>query len=126
MFRDVFASGTIVGKTYEELLKGVQLINSTFFEAVPKLTSQIPAANLTTVQINWEPINELYLQASAKTGGNALGLDGRRGNYICYAQVVEWTGSKYDGIVYAWVEATANAIAKAVQGAGVYDPFHYM
>lgn len=81
------------------------------------------------IEINWEPITKLWLTASAKKGGNALGLSGGSDGskvYVCYAQVVEWTGTQYNPIVYNWVSQTAAAITDQNKAEGVYDPFHYM
>lgn len=123
---DVFVAGTIVGKTYAELLLGIQIINDTFFSALPELYAQIPAANISIIELDWQPIGSLWLNASAANGGNALGLDSSKGTYLCYAEVVEWIGSSYDDIVAAWTEKTTYAINNATQAAGLYDPFNYM
>ena len=123
---DVFAAGTIVGKTYSQLLQGIHIINDTFFEALPTLYAQIPAANISIVEIDWQPIGALWMAASAAKGGNALGLDPDKGVYICYAEVVEWIGSAYDDIVAEWVASTTAAINQATKTAGLYDPFNYM
>ena len=122
----MFASGTMVAHTYADLLKGISLINTTFFNEVPSLRAQIPAANITIIEIDWEPIGSLWLKASASRGGNALGLDPAKGTYVCYAQVVEWTGSKYNDVAYGWVQNTGRKIEDALKHAGLYDPFHYM
>jgi len=123
---DVFASGTMVAKTYDDLLKGIGLINTTFFNEVPSLRAQIPAANITIIEIDWEPVGALWLKASAARGGNALGLDPAKGTYVFYAQVVEWTGAQYNDAAYGWVASTAGKIDDALKAAGLYDPFHYM
>ncbi|OBT96665.1 hypothetical protein VE01_04210 [Pseudogymnoascus verrucosus] len=47
--------------------------------------------------------------AANGVGGNALGLDPKKGVYLAYAEVVEWFGSEHD-------EAAA----------GLYDHFNYM
>jgi hypothetical protein len=65
------------------------------------------------------------MDASAKAGGNVLGLDASK-VYLAYAEVVEWTGAEYDDIVMQWVEETTYAINNATQEAGLYDPFNYM
>ncbi|KAF9891613.1 hypothetical protein FE257_003624 [Aspergillus nanangensis] len=122
---DVFVAGTVVGITYDELFKGIQLINTTFFAELPKLYAQIPAANISTIQLDWQPIGADWIAASAAKGGNALGLDPTK-VYLCYAEVVEWIGSAYDGIVAQWVEETTYKINNATQKAGLYDPFNYM
>ena len=123
---DVFVAGTIVGHTYAELLQGIQIINDTFFAALPALYAQIPAANISIIELDWQPIGSLWMKASAANGGNALGLDPSKGTYLCYAEVVEWIGSSYDPIVAAWTEKTTYAINNATQAAGLHDPFNYM
>lgn len=65
------------------------------------------------------------MDASAKAGGNALGLNPGK-VYLAYAEVVEWTGSEYDDIVMQWVEETTYAINNATMKEGLYDPFNYM
>jgi len=122
---DVFVAGTVTGTNRAELLQGISIINSTFFAELPKLYAKVPAANLTTIQLDWQPIGSLWMEATAKRGGNALGLDPKK-VYLCYAEVVEWTGSKYDDAVMEWVEQTTNKINAATQKAGLYDPFNYM
>jgi hypothetical protein len=123
---DIFVAGTIVGKTYTELLHGIQIINDTFFSALPALYAQIPAANISIIELDWQPIGSLWLGASTANGGNALGLDASKGTYLCYAEVVEWIGSSYDNIVAEWTVSTTYAINNATQAAGLYDPFNYM
>ncbi|KAL4891821.1 hypothetical protein BDV59DRAFT_208805 [Aspergillus ambiguus] len=122
---DVFVAGTVVGKNYDDLFQGIKIINTTFFDELPKLYAQIPAANISTIQLDWQPIGADWMAASAAKGGNALGLDPSK-VYLCYAEVVEWIGSAYDGIVAKWVEDTTNKINNATQKAGLYDPFNYM
>ena len=122
---DVFVAGTVVGTTYAELLQGITIINTTFFEHLPKLYAQIPAANISTIQLDWQPIGADWMKASEDKGGNALGLDSSK-IYLCYAEVVEWIGSSYDDIVAQWVEETTYAINNATQKAGLYDAFNYM
>lgn len=85
----------------------------------------MPKENITIIEIDWEPITSLWLKASAAKGPNALGLDPTQ-HYICYAQVVEWTGSQYTRIVYNWAAENEKMIMDATQEAGIYDPFHYM
>ena len=65
------------------------------------------------------------MKASAERGGNPLGLDPSK-VYLCYAEVVEWTGSEYDDAVAQWVENTTNKINEATKKAGHYDPFNYL
>ncbi|KAI1857468.1 hypothetical protein JX265_011203 [Neoarthrinium moseri] len=126
---DVFVAGTTVGKTYDELLKGVQITNDVFFNALPDLYAVVPFANLSLVSIDWQPIGDLWQSGSEKANptGNALGVDpASKGVYLCWAEVVEWTGSEYDEAVMAWVQNTTAAINAATQAAGIFDPFNYM
>ena len=116
----------MVARTYPDLLKGISLIKTTFFSQVPSLRAQLPAANLSIIEIDWEPIGALWLRASATRGGDALGFDPAKGTYVCYVQVVDWIGEMYDEAAYAWVASTARKIEDALKGAGLYDPFHYM
>ncbi|KAJ5433237.1 uncharacterized protein N7458_012393 [Penicillium daleae] len=122
---DVFVAGTVKGTTYEELHQGISIINTTFFNELPKLYNQIPSANISTIQLDWQPIGAEWIQASNARGGNALGLDSTK-VYLCYAEVVEWIGSAYDDVVAKWVEDTTYAINNATQKAGLYDAFNYM
>ncbi|EPS32646.1 hypothetical protein PDE_07606 [Penicillium oxalicum 114-2] len=122
---DVFVAGTVKGNSYEELHKGVSIINSTFFNELPKLLAQIPKANISTIQLDWQPIGAKWIEASNARGGNALGLDSSK-VYLCYAEVVEWIGSEYDSIVFEWLESTTAAINQATEAAGLFDPFNYM
>ncbi|KAJ5754915.1 hypothetical protein N7533_004458 [Penicillium manginii] len=122
---DVFVAGTVTGASYKELHQGISIINTTFFNQLPKLYKQIPTANLSTIQLDWQPIGADWIKASEANGGNALGLDSSK-IYLCYAEVVEWIGSAYDDIVAKWVEETTYAINNATQKAGLYDPFNYM
>ncbi|KAF7596948.1 hypothetical protein BBP40_011314 [Aspergillus hancockii] len=122
---DMFVAGTVVGTTYDELLEGITIINTTFFKQLPKLYEQIPTANISTIQLDWQPIGAHWMKASKERGGNALGLDSSK-IYLCYAEVVEWIGSAYDDIVAQWVEETTYAINNATQKAGLYDAFNYM
>jgi hypothetical protein len=122
---DVFVAGTVTGTTFDDLHRGISIINSTFFERLPKLYSQVPAGNIHTIQLDWQPIGKLWIDASTKTGGNALGLDSSK-VYLAYAEVVEWTGSKYNEIVMQWIEETTYAINNATFEAGLYDAFNYI
>ncbi|KAB8238241.1 hypothetical protein ETB97_007709 [Aspergillus alliaceus] len=96
--KDVFVAGTVVGTTYDELIKSITLSNTTFFSQLPKLFKQIPAANISAIQLDWQPIGADCMQASEAKGGNALGLDSSK-IYLCYAEVVKWIGSTYGDIV---------------------------
>jgi hypothetical protein len=124
--RDAPTSGTIVGKTYGDLLKGISIINSTFFNAIPRLYEQLPPENITSTEVGWQPIGAHWMESSVTKGGNALGLDSERGVYICYTVVVLWTGSEYDDVVYSWLEDVISATKHATEAAGLYDPFNYM
>ncbi|KFZ17894.1 hypothetical protein V501_01485 [Pseudogymnoascus sp. VKM F-4519 (FW-2642)] len=64
--------------------------------------------------------------AANGVGGNALGLDPKKGVYLAYAEVVEWLGSEHDEAVEAWAISTTYAINNATQAAGLYDHFNYM
>jgi hypothetical protein len=126
---DIFVAGTVVGKTEAELLQGIQIINDTFFNALPKLYAQIPTANISIIELDWQPIGQLWVDASHANGksGNALGLDpAAKGTYLCYAEVVEWIGCAYDNIVRDWVVNTTFAINNATDAAGLFDSFNYM
>ena len=94
---DIFAAGTIVGTTYDELLMGINLTNSIFYERLPLLYDQVPASEISIIEIDWQPIGKLWMDATAAAGGNALGLDSSK-IYLAWAEVVEWVGSEYDDI----------------------------
>lgn len=126
---DMFIAGTHVGKTYEDILKGVQIVNDLFLEAVPALQAIVPEEDLILVCVDWQPIGDLWLKGSQKSnpGGNALGFDPEnKGTYMAWAEVVEWNGTQYDEQVHAWVKNTTWTIANATQEAGIWDPFLYM
>ncbi|CZS88437.1 related to 6-HYDROXY-D-NICOTINE OXIDASE [Rhynchosporium agropyri] len=122
---NIFASGTIVGKNYDELLKGIQITNEVFYSRLPLLYAQVPESEIQVVQLDWQPFGKLWIEASAKTGGNALGLDCSK-IYVAYAEVVEWKSSQYDTICREWTKDTTDAIKNATIAAGFYDPWHYM
>ncbi|KAK0101937.1 hypothetical protein ONS95_001254 [Cadophora gregata] len=122
---DIFAAGTIVGTTYDELLKGIELTNSIFYERLPLLYEQVPASQIAIIEIDWQPIGKLWMDASAATGGNALGLDPSK-IYLAWAEVVEWIGSEYDEICLQWVTETTAIIKEATKKAGIYSSFDYM
>ncbi|KAI9041091.1 FAD-binding domain-containing protein [Aspergillus affinis] len=115
----------VAATDYKSLLEGITIINSTFFNELPKLLAQVPTANISTIQLDWHPIGADWMRASESRGGNALGLDPSK-IYLCYAEVVEWIGSVYDDIVTEWVQDTTFAINNATMKAGLYDPFNYM
>ncbi|KAL4862150.1 hypothetical protein BDV12DRAFT_207443 [Aspergillus spectabilis] len=122
---DVFVAGTVTGTTFDDLHRGISIINSTFFERLPTLYAHIPAGHISVIQLDWQPIGKLWMDASAKAGGNALGLDSSK-VYLAYAEVVEWTGSEYDEIVMQWLQETTWAINNATWQAGLYDAFNYI
>ncbi|KAG4434152.1 hypothetical protein IFR05_010373 [Cadophora sp. M221] len=122
---NIFAAGTIVGTTYDELLEGINISNSVFYERLPLLYDQVPASEISVIQIDWQPIGKLWMDASAAAGGNALGLDSSK-IYLAWAEVVEWIGSEYDEICLEWVKETTAAIKEATQRAGLYSSFNYM
>jgi len=126
---NMFIAGTHVGKTYEDLLRGVQIVNDKFLERVPALQAIVPAEDLILVCVDWQPIGDLWLAGSqaSNPGGNALDFDPQaKGTYMAWAEVVEWNGTQYDEQVHAWVKETTWAIGNATQEAGVWDPFTYM
>ncbi|KAJ4137123.1 hypothetical protein NW768_002703 [Fusarium equiseti] len=126
---DQFIAGTTIGKTYEEVLKGVQISNDVFFDALPELYKILPKENRKALSIDWQPIGSLWETASKKynPGGNALGLDTEsKGTYIAWAEVVEWSGDEHNEAIFKWIEDTTYAIGNATQKAGVYDSFTYM
>ncbi|KAH7312874.1 hypothetical protein BKA65DRAFT_412515 [Rhexocercosporidium sp. MPI-PUGE-AT-0058] len=122
---DIFAAGTIVGTTYDELFMGINISNSIFYDRLPLLYAQIPASEISVIQIDWQPIGKLWIDASAAAGGNSLGLDSSK-VYLAWAEVVEWIGSEYDEICLQWVKETTAIIREATQSAGIYSTFNYM
>ena len=125
---DVFAAGTVVGKSCDQLLQGIQIVNDTFYSHLPALYAAIPTENIVILQLNWQPLGDLWLSASARNGvnGNPLGLDAKKGTYLAFAEVVEYRGSQYDEFVSTWIKETTSAINKATKKAGLYDAFNYM
>lgn len=126
---DLFIAGTTVGKDRASLLEGIKITNDAFFAALPELYAAVPAANLSLVSIDWQPITALWAAGSARAnpGGNALGVDpDAKGAYLAWAEVVEWTGSEHDAAVFAWAAKTTDAINAATRAAGLFDAFRYM
>ncbi|KAF5985021.1 hypothetical protein FBULB1_3097 [Fusarium bulbicola] len=126
---DQFIAGTTAGKTYEELLRGIQIVNDGFLDALPGSYKVLPAKDRVLISVDWQPIGSLWTKASKKynRGGNALGLDvEKKGTYIAWAEVVEWSGDEHNDAVFKWIEDTTWAIANPTQKAGLYDPFIYM
>ncbi|CEF71945.1 hypothetical protein FGSG_00100 [Fusarium graminearum PH-1] len=126
---DQFIAGTTTGKTYEEILEGVQIVNDVFLAALPELYKVLPVEDRKLISVDWQPIGSLWEKASKKynPGGNALGLDTEtKGTYIAWAEVVEWSGDEHNDEIFKWIEDTTWAIGNATQKAGLYDPFYYM
>ena len=122
---DVFAAGTIVGTTYDQLQAGVNITQTVFSSRLPLLYAEVPAANISIIEFDWQPIGKLWMDATTAAGGNALGLDPTK-IYLCWAEVVEWIGSAYDDVVASWVKDTTAAINAATTAAGVHSSFTYM
>ncbi|KAF4954831.1 hypothetical protein FSARC_12007 [Fusarium sarcochroum] len=126
---DQFIAGTTTGNTYEEILKGIQIVNDGFLNALPSLYEVLPAENRVLISVDWQPVGSLWEKGSKKYNprGNPLGLDiASKGTYIAWAEVVEWSGDQYDDAVFKWIKDTTWTIANATQEAGLYDPFTYM
>lgn len=126
---NMFIAGTTVGKTYEQLLKGIQVSWDTFSAALPTLFEILPVEDRVLISIDWQPLGDLWLKGSRKVnpGGNALGFDPTsKGTYLAWAEVVEWKGEQHNDAVYSWVKNTTWAIGNATKVAGVYDSFNYM
>ncbi|KXJ87892.1 hypothetical protein Micbo1qcDRAFT_215132 [Microdochium bolleyi] len=126
---DMFIAGTTVGKTYEDLLRGIKITNDVFFSRIPALHAVIPKEQLSLVSIDWQPIGALWAAGSRRSnpGGNPLGLDVEgKGTYLAWAEVVEWKGDEYYDAVHAWVVDTTRLIEEATREAGLYDAFNYM
>ncbi|KAF5672284.1 hypothetical protein FHETE_3782 [Fusarium heterosporum] len=126
---DQFIAGTTVGKTYEEILKGIHIVNDNFLNALPSLYKVLPAKDRVLISVDWQPIGALWQKASKKynPGGNALGLDiASKGTYIAWAEVVEWSGDENNDAIFDWIKNTTWTIANATQKAGLYDAFNYM
>lgn len=124
-----FIAGTTTGKSYEELLEGIELVNDNFLNALPDLYKILPAENRVLISVDWQPLGALWAQGSKKNnpGGNPLGFDpASKGTYVAWAEVVEWSGDQYNEAVFAWIRETTWAIANATQKAGHYDAFNYM
>ena len=126
---DMFIAGTVVGKDYESLLKGVQITNDVFLSAIPALHAVVPASTFNILEITWQPLGPMW-QAGSKAAnpkGNPLGFDpDTKGTYLCFAQVVEWKDNQYDDLVIAWAQNTTAAITAATKAAGLHDSFTYM
>ncbi|KAF4966449.1 hypothetical protein FZEAL_10656 [Fusarium zealandicum] len=126
---DQFIAGTTTGKTYEEILQGIQIVNDGFLGALPDLYKILPVEDRVLISVDWQPLGSLWEEGSKKhnPGGNALGLDvASKGTYIAWAEVVEWSGDKHNDAVFSWIKNTTWAIANATLDAGLYDPFTYM
>jgi hypothetical protein len=82
------------------------------------LYAKLPAANISIIEIDWQPIGSLLMAASAAKGDNPLGLHPSKGAYLCSAEVVEWIGDAYNDIVADWIFSTTGKINAATQEAG--------
>jgi hypothetical protein len=49
---DIFVSGTVVGKTCDQLLQGIRIINDTFFNALLALYAVVPLAAISVIQLD--------------------------------------------------------------------------
>jgi hypothetical protein len=126
---DMFIAGTTVGKTYDQLLRGINIVYKGFMDALPSLYQVLPAGNRKLLSIDWQPLGPLWAAGSKKSnpGGNPLGFDPTtKGTYLAWAEVVEWSGAEYDDAVYAWIQNTTWTIANATKAAGLSDSFNYM
>jgi len=130
---DVFVAGTIVGATYEELLRGIQITNDTFYEALNELYANIPAGYIAILQLDWQPITKTWIEAGLKinpAGSPLLGglSEYETKTYLAYAEVVEWTNTQgdHDAFVAGWIETTTHAINAALDKEGLWAPFNYM
>ncbi|KAI6778527.1 uncharacterized protein J7T54_005051 [Emericellopsis cladophorae] len=126
---DMFIAGTTVGKTYDDLLEGVQVSWAAFEAELPKLFAILPPADRQLISMDWQPLGDLWLAGSQKANpaGNALGFEPEeKGTYLAWAEVVEWRGEEHSEAVYDWIKTTTWKIANATQAAGVYDAFNYM
>jgi hypothetical protein len=47
------------------------------------LYAKLPAANISIIEIDWQPIGSLLMAASAAKGDNPLGLHPSEGVYLC-------------------------------------------
>lgn len=130
---DVFVAGTIVGSNYDELLRGIQITNDTFYAALNDLYANIPAEDIAILQLDWQPITKTWIEAGLKNnpaGSPILGglSEYETKTYLAYAEVVEWTNTQgdHDAFVASWIETTTSAINAALDKEGLWAPFNYM
>ncbi|KAH8671375.1 FAD binding domain-containing protein [Xylariales sp. PMI_506] len=127
---DMFIAGTVVGKTYEAVLRGLQITEQVYANAISDLYKAVPLTTLRLVSLDWQPITSLWQAGSQKSNpvGSPLNVldPSSNGNYLAYAQVVEWASGEYDDAVLSWVQNTTTAITDATKAAGLYNPFLYM
>ena len=125
---DVLFAGSVVGRDYKEVQTGVKLIHDTFYGQLPSLYSAVPAEVLEYISIGWQPIPEMWKQASLRTNpvGNPLGFDSLDGFHIAWVGIVMWNESRYDSAVADWVTSVTDAIDDAAKAEGLYHPFKYM
>lgn len=124
-FSDDFGTGTIVGTTYDELYNCIRIIYTTFHDSLPELYAQIPRENVPLIQLALQPIGASWIGASARNGGNPMGLDPSK-VYICYVGLISWIGSEYNDAVTAWLAKVTTDTNNATAAAGFYDSFKYM
>ena len=125
---DVLFAGSVVGQNYDEIQTGVRLIHDTFYSKLPDLYSTVPAEVLEYISIGWQPIPEMWKEASQRVNpvGNTLGFDLPEGFHIAWVGIVMWNASRYDAAVGDWVTLVTDAIDDAAKAQGVYHPFKYM
>lgn len=128
---DVFVAGTFAGKTQQELLKGIQATNDTFYAALEDLYKNIPTEDIVTLQLDWQPISKTWIEAGIKSNPAGSPLLGgfpeyKTKTYLAYAQVVEWKNDhgNHDAFVAKWIETTTKAINENL--GRLYVPFNYM
>ncbi|KAK7752953.1 hypothetical protein SLS62_005112 [Diatrype stigma] len=125
---DVLFAGTIVGRDYDDVHTGLKIIHDTFYEKLSELDSAVPAEALEYIGIAWQPLPEIWMNASQRINpsGNPLGLDPSKGLYIAWAGIVMWNDSRYDTAVADWAAEVTGVIDRTTKAKGLYDPFKYM
>ncbi|KAK1589932.1 FAD binding domain-containing protein [Colletotrichum navitas] len=126
---DVFIAGCTVGKDRETILKGVRISHDVFVNSLDSLFEAVPKGDFVLLSVNWQPITQTWQDASRRSnpGGNALGIDVEtKGIYNAWAWAVEWSSSRYDEAVLAWVKETTAEAERQTKEAGIYDAFNYM
>lgn len=130
---DVFVAGTFAGSNADQLLQGIQITNDTFYTALEDLYANIPASDIKSLQLDWQPISKTWIEAGLKinpAGSPILGglSEYKRLTYLAYAEVVEWTNESgdHDAFVAQWIQTTTASINKALAKAGLWKPFNYM